>query len=99
MNATISARHDHGARVPKRAKAKPTVQGHLELSNQADQAFTATQVELLAAVDSEGSITGAAKKVGVSYKPAWDRIDAMNNLSETPLVLRSAGGAHPSRPV
>ncbi|TFW18137.1 TOBE domain-containing protein [Duganella callida] len=50
------------------------------------------RVALLAAVGSEGSITAAAKAVGMSYKGAWDAIEAMNNLAGEPLVERAAGG-------
>ena len=47
---------------------------------------------LLRAVAEQGSITHAAKAFGMSYKGAWDAIDAMNTLSGTPLVERSTGG-------
>jgi molybdate transport system regulatory protein len=50
------------------------------------------RVELLAAIAAQGSITGAAKVVGMSYKGAWDAIEAMNNLAGEPLVERAAGG-------
>jgi len=50
------------------------------------------RVELLAAIAEQGSITGAAKAVGMSYKGAWDAIEAMNNLAGEPLVERAAGG-------
>jgi molybdate transport system regulatory protein len=30
--------------------------------------------------------------VPLSYKAAWDAIDAMNNLADQPLVVRSTGG-------
>lgn len=56
------------------------------------QSLTSAQVALLKAIDDCGSITAAAKQVGISYKTAWDRIDAMNNLSDQALVERSAGG-------
>lgn len=49
---------------------------------------------LLAAIGQEGSITAAAKKVGISYKAAWDAVDTMNNLAGEPLVLRNTGGQH-----
>ena len=57
------------------------------------QSFTNTQIQLLAAINECGSITSAAKAVGISYKTAWDRIDALNNLSDKPLVQRAAGGS------
>jgi molybdate transport system regulatory protein len=47
---------------------------------------------LLRAVAEQGSITHAAKAVGLSYKGAWDAIDAMNRLAGKPLVERSTGG-------
>ena len=40
----------------------------------------------------EGSISAAARAVGITYKAAWDAIDAMNNLFGRPLVEAQAGG-------
>ena len=50
------------------------------------------RIDLLAQIDATGSITAAARAVGMSYKGAWDAIDAMNNLAGEPLVIRAAGG-------
>lgn len=50
------------------------------------------RIALLEKIGETGSITSAARAVGMSYKGAWEAIDAMNNLSEEPLVLRAAGG-------
>ncbi|WP_415914374.1 TOBE domain-containing protein [Paraburkholderia sp. J67] len=52
----------------------------------------AARIALLAAIRDTGSITAAAKAVGMSYKGAWDAIDAMNNLAGEPLVRRATGG-------
>jgi molybdate transport system regulatory protein len=52
----------------------------------------AQRVELLSRIGQTGSITAAAKAVGISYKTAWDAVDTMNNLAGEPLVLRAAGG-------
>ena len=49
-------------------------------------------IALLEAIAREGSITSAARAVGMSYKGAWDAVDAMNNLSGEPLVERATGG-------
>lgn len=51
-----------------------------------------TRIALLAQIAAQGSITQAAKAVGMSYKGAWDAIDTMNNLAGEPLVERLAGG-------
>lgn len=50
------------------------------------------RLELLQAIEATGSITRAAKAVGLSYKGAWDAVDAMNNLADGALVHRVAGG-------
>ena len=59
----------------------------------ADKAFLGgDRIGLLEAIDRFGSISKAAREVGVSYKTAWDAVDAMNNAAERPLVDRAAGG-------
>ena len=50
------------------------------------------RVGLLRAIAEQGSITHAAKAVGLSYKAAWDAVDTMNNIAGAPLVERSTGG-------
>ncbi|OZG69792.1 molybdenum-dependent transcriptional regulator [Hahella sp. CCB-MM4] len=70
------------------------LQASLSLYADQQQPFSHSQVDLLKAVSECGSISKAAKQVGISYKTAWDRIDAMNNMSAQPLVVRSTGGAH-----
>jgi molybdate transport system regulatory protein len=49
-------------------------------------------LELLERIDSSGSISTAATAMGMSYKAAWQAVEAMNNLSDQPLVERQAGG-------
>ncbi|KAF7600402.1 MAG: molybdenum-dependent transcriptional regulator [Candidatus Dactylopiibacterium carminicum] len=53
-----------------------------------------TRIRLLEAIELTGSISQAAREVPLSYKAAWDAVDAMNNLSEAPLVERAVGGKH-----
>jgi molybdate transport system regulatory protein len=50
------------------------------------------RIELLRAIAEQGSITHAAKAVGISYKGAWDAIETMNTLAGAALVARNAGG-------
>lgn len=50
--------------------------------------------QLLAKIAETGSISAAARVVGMSYKGAWDAIDAMNNLADEPVVVRATGGRH-----
>jgi molybdate transport system regulatory protein len=50
------------------------------------------RIRLLEAVAREGSITAGAKAVGLTYKAAWDALDAMANLFGQPLLATRAGG-------
>ena len=52
----------------------------------------AGRIGLLAQIAESGSISKAAKAIGMSYKAAWDAIDIMNNLAGQPLVERTVGG-------
>ena len=50
------------------------------------------RIELLFAIEKEGSISKAAKVVPMSYKSAWEAVDAMNNLAPHPIVQKETGG-------
>jgi molybdate transport system regulatory protein len=50
------------------------------------------RLSLLQAIDATGSISQAAKQVGITYKAAWDAVEAMNNLAGAPLVSSQHGG-------
>jgi molybdate transport system regulatory protein len=80
--------------LPSSASAREplALRGELWLHAGAHALGGAARIALLAAIGETGSITRAAKAVGLSYKGAWDAIDTMNNLAGEPLVLRSTGG-------
>ena len=79
------------------SKSKPAagpinVGGQLWLSID-DVAFLGEErIALLEQIAAQGSITRAAKAAGVSYKAAWDAVDAMNNLAPAPVVETATGG-------
>jgi molybdate transport system regulatory protein len=50
------------------------------------------RIALVEAVGELGSISAAARKVGLSYKGAWDVVQALNNLFDTPLIEAAPGG-------
>ena len=50
------------------------------------------KADLLEAVDSGGSISAAAKKMGMSYRRAWELVDVMNKSFDQPLIVSSPGG-------
>lgn len=66
--------------------------GKLEVDTQFGTFLGDTRIRLLEAIAAHGSISQAAKAVPMSYKAAWDAVDAMNNLADQPLVIRSTGG-------
>lgn len=50
------------------------------------------RVALIEAVAELGSISAAAKRLELSYKGAWDAVQALNNLFDAPLIAAGAGG-------
>lgn len=61
--------------------------------NQAENKYLGgDRINLLEKIAELGSITKAAKAVGISYKTAWDTVNLINNLAEKPLVDRLTGG-------
>jgi len=50
------------------------------------------KVDLLEAIGATGSITAAAKSLGMSYRRAWLLVDTMNRCFEAPVVEAEAGG-------
>lgn len=51
------------------------------------------RIELLMAIKKTGSVNKAAAVVPMSYKAAWETIEAMNNLSINPIVQKVTGGS------
>lgn len=84
---SLSSRSDARA-----ARESLALSGELWLHAGGQTLGGAARIALLAAIGETGSITRAAKAVGLSYKGAWDAIDTMNNLAGEPLVLRATGG-------
>jgi len=63
----------------------------LSLTTEAGE-ISPRRLALLKAIAESGSISGAAKAIGMTYKAAWDAVDAMNNLAGTLLVHAQHGG-------
>jgi len=51
------------------------------------------KVDLLEHVRDTGSISAAGRRMKMSYRRAWDLVDAMNQHFDTPVVETSKGGA------
>lgn len=54
--------------------------------------FGKGKTELLELIEKEGSIAGAAEKLGMSYKKAWTHIKVLQNNITDDLVLSKKGG-------
>jgi molybdate transport system regulatory protein len=74
-------------------KRSTFVTGDLRLSGHRGGDITSRRIELLEAIDNQGSISAAARALDLSYRSAWDAVDEMNNLWESPLVVKQPGGA------
>jgi molybdate transport system regulatory protein len=52
------------------------------------------KIALLEAIDAEGSISGAGRRLKMSYKRAWDLTEELNKSFGALLVAKSSGGSH-----
>ncbi|MEO8629185.1 MAG: LysR family transcriptional regulator [Betaproteobacteria bacterium] len=50
------------------------------------------KADLLQAIDSSGSISAAARALGMSYRRAWLLVDTMNQSFKSPVVETLTGG-------
>lgn len=50
------------------------------------------KTELLNEIRQSGSLSGAAKKLKISYQHAWTMIDEMNRIAPSPIVNKQRGG-------
>jgi len=50
------------------------------------------RAELIARIDRSGSISAAARAMGMSYRRAWQLVDAINESFREPVVLTAVGG-------
>lgn len=57
-----------------------------------ERAFGPGRADLLAAIDREGSISAAARSLGMSYRYAWMLVESMNHCFVEKLVEASPGG-------
>jgi molybdate transport system regulatory protein len=91
-------------RVPKTqvARRKP-IAGHGPLSRASlrlrivfpeDRQLGPGKADLLEAIQRTGSISSAARELGMSYRRAWLLADELGKLFKRPILTTAAGGAH-----
>lgn len=55
--------------------------------------FGRGKADLLQAIDDEGSISGAGRRMGMSYRRAWNLVEEMNLAFREPLIDSARGGS------
>ena len=50
------------------------------------------KVQLLEAIREHGSISAAARSMGMAYRHAWELVDDLNRCFRSPVVAASTGG-------
>jgi molybdate transport system regulatory protein len=81
-----------GPRLAGEAR-KTTIAFRLRISKGEDIAVGPGKIDLLEAIAATGSITAAARHLGMSYRRAWLLVDTMNRSFRVPVVAAEAGGA------
>lgn len=74
----------------KKVNKKPGLK--LRLVLEPGTAMGPGKAEILKGVKETGSITAAGRRLGMSYKRAWQLVDSMNHDFVEPLVKTSKGG-------
>jgi molybdate transport system regulatory protein len=73
--------------------ARPTAAGRISLRIDLPEGRIGPgKIALLETIDREGSISAASRALGMSYKRAWDLVDALNKLLGQTVVEASPGG-------
>jgi molybdate transport system regulatory protein len=57
------------------------------------RAISDRRIEVLRGIALTGSISSAARALGISYKAAWQAVETLSGLASAPLVERTVGGS------
>lgn len=52
------------------------------------------RAELITRIDRTGSISAAAREMGMSYRRAWQLVEALNTSFRQPVIRTEIGGRH-----
>ncbi|MED5620139.1 winged helix-turn-helix domain-containing protein [Ideonella sp. BN130291] len=74
------------------ATPKPVARFRLRISLGELTAIGPGKVALLEAIRDHGSLTAAARALGISYRRAWTMLDEINGALRYPAVASAAGG-------
>lgn len=65
---------------------------YLRVQLPGDLRFGPGKADLLEGIDALGSIAGAGRRMGMSYKRAWELVGELNRCFDAPLVDAAKGG-------
>jgi molybdate transport system regulatory protein len=68
------------------------IKGIVRIMGENDRFFGPGRLQLLENIIATGSISQAAKLMGMSYKKAWDMVQSMNQQVIKPIVSTQTGG-------
>jgi molybdate transport system regulatory protein len=72
---------------------RPTLRFHIrDRAHKGEIAIGPGKIALLEAIETTGSITAAARQLGMSYRRAWLLVDETNRSLVQPAVKAEAGG-------
>ena len=78
----------------KRKAGSAALKPQLRISFKKSIAMGPGKADLLDAIDEAGSISAAARALGMSYRRAWLLVETMNECFKSPLVQTATGGEH-----
>lgn len=70
------------------------VECHISIRKNGNCFLSPVKTALLHEIMLNGSLSGAARKLKISYQHAWTMIDEMNRSAPEPLVIKQRGGAN-----
>lgn len=72
--------------------SKPQLHVQLRIMAGNDIALGPGKADLLEGIAATGSISAAARRMGMSYRRGWQLVDTMNRCFKRPLVETNTGG-------
>ena len=81
-----------GHKAPERGHGRPALTLRVDLGSRG--ALGPGKIRLLEAIEAEGSITAAGRKLGMSYRRAWLLVESVNGMFKGPAVSTRQGGAN-----
>ena len=70
------------------------VECHISIIKEGVSFLNPLKVQLLKEIRKNGSLSGAAKNMKISYQYAWTLVEEMNRIAPYSLFLKQRGGAH-----